>query len=57
MSPEQTIIVAKLCDSYKEGSTYKYPAKYLTKNVSCKNCKNWCVSGCEKAETILNLVD
>lgn len=57
MSPEQTIIVAKICDSYKEGNTYRYPPKYLIKNICCKKCRSWCASGCDKANEILYLID
>lgn len=57
MSPEQTIMVAKMCDSYKKGNTYKYPAKYLIENASCKNCSKWSAGGCNKANDILHLVD
>jgi hypothetical protein len=57
MSPEQTIIVAKMCEDYKKGSTLKYAADYINQYASCKNCTNWQVGRCEKAQDILNSVD
>ena len=54
LSPEQTIIIAKMCDDYKKGSTFKYPADYIKQYASCKNCTNWQVGRCEKAQDILN---
>lgn len=56
MSPEQTIIVAKLCEAYKKGNTFRYPADYITQYESCKNCVNWQVGCCEKAQELLNSV-
>lgn len=57
MSPEQTIIIAKTCEDYKKGSTFKYPAEYIMQYRSCKNCSNWQVGRCEKAHDILNTLD
>ncbi|HQE06161.1 MAG: hypothetical protein WBJ82_05010 [Tepidanaerobacteraceae bacterium] len=56
MSPEQTIVVAKLCKTYKKGNTYRYPADYVTQYDTCKNCVNWQVGHCEKAQDILNSI-
>ena len=57
MSPEQTIIVAKICEDYEKGGSVKYPARYLVQYESCKNCTHWHVGGCEKAQDILNTID
>ena len=57
MSPEQTIIVAKCCKDYKKGSTFKYPAKYVSLYDSCKNCCNWRAGRCEQAQNILRTID
>jgi len=56
LSPEQTIIVAKLCEAYKKGNTFRYPADYITQYESCKNCVNWQVGCCEKAQELLNSI-
>lgn len=57
MSPEQTIIIAKMCKDYKKGSTLRHPANYIMQNDSCKNCMNWKVGRCEKAQDILITLD
>ncbi|MGI5857753.1 MAG: hypothetical protein ACOX8P_00275 [Tepidanaerobacteraceae bacterium] len=57
MSPEQTIIVANMCEDYKKGSTLKYAASYINQYASCKNCINWEVGRCKKAQQILTSVD
>lgn len=57
MSPEQTIIIAKSCEDYKKSSTFKYPARYIMQYQSCKNCANWRVGRCEKAQDILRTID
>lgn len=57
MSPEQSIIVAKSCDNYQKCSGKKYPANYLLRYDSCKNCENWDVGRCEKAHDILRSID
>jgi len=56
LSPEQTIVIAKLCKTYKKGNTFKYPADYVTQYDSCKNCINWQAGRCEKAGDILNSI-
>lgn len=57
MSPEQTIMVANNCEDYKKDSKVKHSAKYLSKFQSCKNCSNWHVGQCEKAQDILNTIE
>ncbi|MGI6486138.1 MAG: hypothetical protein ACOX15_07540 [Tepidanaerobacteraceae bacterium] len=58
MSPEQSIIVAKSCDYYQKcDNTKKYPAGYLLRYDSCKNCANWNLGRCERAQDILRSID
>ncbi|MDD4568537.1 MAG: hypothetical protein PHE70_00190 [Tepidanaerobacteraceae bacterium] len=57
MSPEQTIVIAKMCKDYKKGSTFRHPADYIMHYESCKNCIHWQVGSCEKAQDILNYLD
>lgn len=57
MSPEQTIIIAKNCEEYNRNETLQSPPGYLNQFQSCKNCVNWNVGNCDKAQLILNSID
>lgn len=57
MSPEQTIIVAKTCEDYKESNTLRFPPKYAEHNECCKSCAFWQLGRCEKAKNILLALD
>ncbi len=57
MSPEQTIIIAKMCKDYKKGSTFKDAANYINQYASCKSCTDWQAGRCKKAQDILKSLD
>jgi len=57
MSPEQTIIIAKSCENYRKNESLTSPTRYLNKYQSCKNCENWNMGTCDRAQVILNSID
>ncbi len=56
MSPEQTIIVAQMCQDYKKTDTLNYSADYINQYISCKCCAHWQAGRCKKAQNILKSI-